>query len=84
MNFQIGDKIYKIINGNVDVTTIYNIQEIIKDDSFGSWHDNYAIEYSALVKNNVLEKEEKILLYYSSSINNICETYAIKVVDYNR
>jgi hypothetical protein len=83
MNFQIGDNIYRIIGKTIDTNNNYIIKDIIKDDSYGSWHDSYAIEYSALVKNILLEKEEKILLYYGSSINNIYEVYAIKVIDYN-
>lgn len=83
MNFQIGDNIYKITGKTINTDINYIIKEIIKDDTYGSWYDNYAIEYSALVENNDSKNEEKILLYYGSSINNIYETYAIKVQDYN-
>ena len=83
MNFQVGDNIYKITGKTINTDAKYIIKEIIKDDSYGSWHDNYAIEYSALVENNISKDEEKILLYYGSSINNIYEIYAIKVQDYN-
>uniref|UniRef100_A0A6C0IS95 Uncharacterized protein n=1 Tax=viral metagenome TaxID=1070528 RepID=A0A6C0IS95_9ZZZZ len=82
MNFQVGDKIYKIQNKEIDTSVIYVIDEIILDDSEANWHDGYNMEYTALVKNQNTGEEEIILLYYSSHIRHFYEKYAIKVEEY--
>lgn len=40
MDFSKGDKIYKIINGIVDKSKIYEI-ESVKEENDGNWHDGY-------------------------------------------
>lgn len=40
MDFSRGDKIYKIINGIVDKSKIYEI-ESVKEENDGNWHDGY-------------------------------------------
>ena len=48
MDFKVGDKIYKIINGNVDDTTMYQIIEISEREE-GNYHDGFYTIYIAFI-----------------------------------
>jgi hypothetical protein len=48
MDFSRGDKIYKIINGDVDKSKIYEI-DTIKIENGGSWSDGYFTNWVAFL-----------------------------------
>ncbi len=77
MEIQAGDKIYRIINNEVDKTTTYIINEIITNDS--NWHDGYFIEINAFAINENTNIEENIPLYFSCQLQNYYENFFVKV-----
>ena len=61
MDFKIGDKIYKLKNGEPDKTIVYEIKEILKEQG-GNWHDGYDTTWSAMIESNQIQ--EKIVIKY--------------------
>jgi|UniRef100_A0A6C0HQC6 hypothetical protein len=57
MDFLRGDKIHKIINGNVDKSIIYEI-ESVREENDGNWHDGYITTWTA----SLLGEKQKFLL----------------------
>ena len=75
MGFKIGDKIYKLKNGQPDKTVIYEIKEILEEDR-GNWHDGFSTTWFAVIISN--ETEEKIVIKHNQW-GSYQKQYIIKV-----
>ena len=62
MDFKVGDKIYKLKNGEPDKTIIYEIKQIL-EEQYGNWHDGFYTTWSAIIISN--EIEEKIIIKHN-------------------
>jgi hypothetical protein len=60
MDFKIRDKVYKIINNQIDKNTIYEIKEIIEENE-GNWHDGYSTTWIAILNNENGEEERHVI-----------------------
>lgn len=77
MEFKEGDRVYKIVNGEIDTNIIYKINEILPYNTH--WHDGYFIEIKAIAINENNGEEEEILVLFSSHLQNYYELFLVKV-----
>jgi len=77
MEFKEGDRVYKIVNGEIDKKIIYKINEILPYDTH--WHDGYFFEIKAIATNENNGEDEEIRILFSSHLHNFYEIFLVKV-----
>jgi trehalose-6-phosphatase len=77
MEFKEGDRVYKIINKNIDLSTIYKISQILSYNI--NSYDGYFIEIKAIAINENTNNEEEILVLFCCHLQNYYEKFLIKL-----
>jgi hypothetical protein len=72
MDLKPGDKIYKITNGAVDKSTVFEIENVTEQHD-GNWHDGYITSWVAS-----LVGEEKLFMTAFKAWGSVPEIYAEK------